>query len=267
MYNLKPIVTDFEVDKPRNMYAVKEIHNPTDTFLTKLEESLKVEKEGDLNELVEKQELLLDKLKELKRQLVSLQDGLPLCRKPAQPRSFPDDLVISVDPSTIPYSLLLMQRSSLGFSVTFYTHSSVAKLPEEAKKFAEEIQGLTSGSGSRVTVIWRLGLPASFQVSVGVQGSCFWGEDNFIRYLTRLGLLKKSSDSDDLLLDLTHHLLALADDKKEQTRAADRLIIALKKQKTSQSVDLATYSALRNFRNASKGGKVDAVLKELEARL
>lgn len=122
--------------------------------------------EGDLGDLEEKQELLLEKLKHLKSQLVALQEGLPICRKPGTSQTgavtvdFPKDLVISVDPATIPYSLLLVlkqKRTPISFAVTFYTHSTVTKLPAEAEKFAEEIIGLSSGSGVRVSVIWKKG--------------------------------------------------------------------------------------------------------------
>lgn len=42
MYSLKPIVTEFEVDRPKNMYVIKEINPRTDNFLTNLENSLNV---------------------------------------------------------------------------------------------------------------------------------------------------------------------------------------------------------------------------------
>ncbi|GAB0086950.1 hypothetical protein DMENIID0001_011810 [Sergentomyia squamirostris] len=272
MYKLKPVVTDFDVDKPTNMYTIKEINPREDQFLTKLENSLKVDKDGDLGDLEEKQHLLLDKLKDLKRQLVSLQEGLPLCRKPAQPSSraeFPRDLVIFVDPAAIPYSLLLIlkqQRIPLSLSVTFHTHSTVTTLPEDAVKFTEDISALNYVDGVPVSVIWRKGKTSNFEVFLDPTTS-FWGEDNFIRYLTRLGVLERSAEVDDLLLDLSHQLSTLNDDKKEQTKLLDRLLGGLKKQKPCQSVDFTTYSALLNFRNNTKIGKVDPVLREIEARL
>ncbi|XP_055691874.1 probable aminoacyl tRNA synthase complex-interacting multifunctional protein 2 [Lutzomyia longipalpis] len=275
MYSLKPIVSDFDVEKPKNMYVIKEI-NPreekADKFLTNLETSLAVGKEGDLGDLEEKQEILLEKLKELKRQLVSLQDGLPLCRKPAQvPQEsvFPKDLVINVNPAAIPYSLLLMlkqKRSPLTFTVNFYTHSTVSQLPEEAAEFAKEIAGLSTGSGTKVEVIWKAGMPTNFEVIINPT-AVFWGEGNFIRYLTRLGVLEKGQEGDDILVDMSHQLQAIGEDRKEQAKLADRLMGAMRKQKITQSVDFATYSALRNFRNATKSGKVDGVLKEIEGRL
>lgn len=219
----------------------------------------------------EKQQLLLEKLKELKRQLVSLQEGLPLCRKPQQPRTanLPNEFVIAVDPATIPYSLLLMlqqKRTPVEFYVNFFTHSSVAQLPEAAKEFAEDVSRLSTGDGQKVTVIWKTGMPANFEVILNPTTS-FWGEGNFIRYLSRMGVLENTLDADDILLDMSHQLLAHSDDKKEQTKLADRLMGTIRKQKASQSVDYTTYSALRNFRNATKSDKVDVVLQDIMGRL
>ncbi|XP_059622512.1 probable aminoacyl tRNA synthase complex-interacting multifunctional protein 2 [Phlebotomus argentipes] len=275
MYSLKPIVTEFEVEKAESMYAMRDTNPPeslADSFLAKLERSINIDRESDLNELEAKQKLLLEKLKELRRQLTLLQNELPICRKPFQLPArapFPPDLVISVDPAAIPYSLLLLLKkraTGLAFFVDFYTHSTVSELPEEARKFADEILRLGACYGVRVTVIWKTGMPSTFQVTVGSAGS-FWGEDNFIRYLTRLGVLEKPSEADDGVLDLAHQLLALDEDKRELSKAADRLLVALKKQKPSRTADFAIYSALRNFRNATKIAKVDAALKEIEGRL
>uniref|UniRef100_A0A0V0G6A9 Putative multisynthetase complex n=1 Tax=Triatoma dimidiata TaxID=72491 RepID=A0A0V0G6A9_TRIDM len=203
MYRLKPV---FELNKeitvPTNMYRMRNLHSeciincsPTSTNDTDKYELEKIKK---------RQEVLLQKLAEIKKILATLKDelGAPkididgsessvMCTKP----NFSDfgityDVVlnISVARQYPPYSLLVINKiwPEILIKYSWHLHSSAPSLPPAFKQFQEQLDNkvLDQEPDLNIRVVWKIAdVDCEFVISP-IKSIPLIGEVNFLRFLT-----------------------------------------------------------------------------------
>ncbi|XP_066245116.1 aminoacyl tRNA synthase complex-interacting multifunctional protein 2 isoform X2 [Euwallacea similis] len=282
MYHLKPLVVhDFAVEIPKCMYELSNIHeSKAGQHVAASTQKLDIFDQScqgvpGMAQLEARQKDILAQLAQLKQQIFSLKQDLniqngaasselpktaPQCYEtPTKVSSFPDSLVITVNPSAPPYFLELLQqllRNDVALVVTSYLHSSISLLPDLAvqlKKTLEKFQPVAGVPVIVVSLIWK---NINSNSEILLAHTLVSGEVNVLRYLSRLATTNLSYDSDrhslelDSLLDQCY-LLARTKTKAERTNIFQVLNKSLGKfpwlvgRDQISIVDIAAFSAIR----------------------
>ncbi|XP_046429192.1 probable aminoacyl tRNA synthase complex-interacting multifunctional protein 2 isoform X1 [Neodiprion fabricii] len=236
MYALKPIVLmPGEVYEPKSVYIMKNINevqqklsdrtsHESSKIVSDITEQVIKFLKNPLPEIVElelRQEKILSQLAELKKQVSSLYGILKNSRPsntthviaPRSKEKVRTDLVVNVNPTKPPFSLLALQNiwNDTDIYVSCHTHSTstspVPEFPLTAQNFNSENHTV------EVSLIWKEISDLEVIIS-GVRGTRLLGEVSLLRYLSRLiashnyesrecGIDASKIDS---LLDLCHEL-------------------------------------------------------------
>jgi len=249
MYHIKPIISsDIQIEYPTSMYKIKPIstdhlkenHNINlNVNGSELADQSKGRDDG-MEELEARQENILKHLKELKERLMSMHKELKTCSKPAQSKAQqPEqtrtaqkpidtanlrDIVINANPKSVPFSLVILKKlwtDRLSINVQFYTHSTVASLPESASNFQNicTAHQPTSATNLNISLIWK-----NVDHIEMINGALpIVGESNILRYLARIGPNEFNYESNgsnsneiDSQLDLSELLIAASTAKDRQ---------------------------------------------------
>lgn len=124
---------------------------------------------SDIDILAARQEKIILKIEEFKKQLDSIKTGMLNDHKAVvivdstriNMKNLKDELIVNVNPASIPYSILGLKKlwsGRLDINVQFYTHSTIIQLPEKAREFENKIKDLSSTSNLpalKLIVIWK----------------------------------------------------------------------------------------------------------------
>lgn len=218
MYHLKPILTPVDIEIPTCMYPVKRIHNYNSFNSNPLEPSMdSTEDDPELKMLEAKQVKVLNKLAELRAQLVAMKTELQLAPakettsskavkiSEAKPKSltrkiepinlsYLQDFVVNASPENIPYGLLALKKlwvDRLDLYVECFTHSTIPQLSEEALNFQTVITSLEPKVKNlpriKVTLIWKNVGTYTEMITSPTAYVPICGEVNILRFLSRCG--------------------------------------------------------------------------------
>lgn len=130
-----------------------------------------------------------------------------------------NDLVINVNPSTVPYSLLAIRnlwKGRLNIKIQCFSHSTISQVTDEVKQIVEKFQVDLSNDNSHptlnISLIWKnVGKNAELNSSQTLYVPIY-GEVNIIRYLSRIGPNEFDYENDsnvneiDIIFDLCYQL-------------------------------------------------------------
>lgn len=175
------------------------------------------------------------------------------------------DIVIHVNPTNIPFSLLGLQSlwaNRLNLTIECYTHSSIVSLPVQNREFAKRASSLNVNAKVptlNVTIIWKKTTSTQLVCAPGTFIP-ICGEPNIIRYLIRIGPSEfgykdasaiQANLEIDLLFDLVHELLS-SSNKDQRSSILRRISQRLGTKKTfggqtSNVSDIAVLSVLKQL--------------------
>ncbi|XP_063701071.1 probable aminoacyl tRNA synthase complex-interacting multifunctional protein 2 [Culicoides brevitarsis] len=264
MYKLKKINEIWpNIDLPDCMYNMKAVVN------LKLEEQAEYPNINiSLNQmdvLSARQEKLLIQLEKFKNQLQEIRSGLNVCAKPVQASHVQlvqqqfnvddqSDLIVNANHKFIPYCLLALKKlwiNHLLLHIKFHTHSSVAKLDENAQKFMMQVQSIETSLDVPtlgITVIWHAEVGRNTELIAPASYAPLHGEVTLLRWLTRIGPPEFTYENSvidsievDSLLDICFLLINNSTDTKERLKYLRILNTRLGKQKYfgGQSISIA----------------------------
>ncbi|KAF5272118.1 hypothetical protein FQA39_LY01200 [Lamprigera yunnana] len=285
MYKTRQIIKhDVDVVLPNCMYGMKNIHaygddvGPLGDHISPFEDSANISNQvmqvlkslqdcPEMNNLIERQERILQQLDVLRQQMIDLKTDLNksndknltttmLHNVPMLP-----NIVINANPQYPPYSLLLIKKICghlFNISITTHLHSSVSALPECAHDFINILNSLKNKvelPTFSIRLIWKnVGPSLEFLVSK----LPITGEPNMLRFLARLvpGLLRYENETNlheiDSALDLSY-CLAQAKTKTDRMGFIQALNKKLGKGKFMCNsseltiADIAAYSAVKQI--------------------
>lgn len=135
----------------------------------------------EIDHLAARQEKILLQIEEFRKQLASIKNDLhlksgnknekvPIAKAQSISTTKPivmknvQEVIVNVNPDYVPYSILGIKKlwtDRLAIDVTFYTHSSITNLPENAKKFEENFKSSAKSKANlpflKITLIWKNG--------------------------------------------------------------------------------------------------------------
>lgn len=170
-----------------------------------------------MTSLAARQDIILEKLKELKDQLVTMKNNSRVCAKPAQnpvnksagkkgaaaavlappkgrckPKVNVRDVVINCNPEHLPLSFPLLQKlwnDNLHLVFSFHTHSSVTKVPQEAVTFQKQVEQESENKENDVVfkIIWKSCNSNPEMIISPIDHVPIHSEVNILRFLSRVG--------------------------------------------------------------------------------
>lgn len=215
MYSLKPIVPlNMVQDLPTCMYRLPPIQGQLYTHSNS--------QDSDLAALESRQECIIHRLNDLKKQLdsIHLSDGTPQASKPNRRM----DVVVKADPSFPPKSLPLicrqLQKAGLKVFTSVHVHSSLVKrLPENLHDWLPQGCPNRSEADVVVTLIWKEVGRDPECIESALASGVIRGEANVLRFFCRtfklIGYEKSPAEAtkEDYQLDAIHSNLFWGDEK------------------------------------------------------